>query len=200
MAKDIRAKAYVRDFLATTCAVTLAELEPRNDQPTADFKMVDAGEHVLFAELKTLEYQEPSEQAGWTIERDEDGHGYQAWRTAHNGPARIMKKVGEAYRQLSAHPHPWAVILHNADRRTDVRDLFEAFSGERVVGVIEGRRLIMTNSRKIALGKTYPTRYEIDLFIWVDQEECKRRLGVWWSTSVGEEIGRRYFTAAEGQF
>ena len=196
---DRKAKAFVHDYLSTTCGVTFTALEPRNDQPTPDFEMIDSGERILVAELKTLEAQEPSEETGWEIKRF-DG-GYEASRIGHNESVRIIRKVAKAYRQLSKYPHPWATILHNTDPHTDVRDFFEAFSGERVLGQVDGRRIIDIKSWKIALGSTRKTRYEVDLYIWVDQEEDRpRRLGVWWSTPLGEKISRKYFGAAVGEF
>ncbi len=191
---DLRARTFVRNLLATTCGVTLVDLEPRHDQPTADFEMVDSGKSVLVAELKTLVDTPASVETGWTIEVDEDG-GQQATRP-HNGPGRIMKKVGKAHRQLSMYPHPWATILHNADFRVDVGDFFEAFSGAREFGKVGERRIINIASRGIALGHTFPTRYDVDLYIWVDEEHAKPPLGVWWSTPLGEEIAHRYFSAA----
>ncbi len=156
--------------------------------------MIDAGEDVLVAELKTFEYQPTSVETGWTIEVDEDGD-QQAYRP-HNGPGRIIKKVAEAHHQLSMYPHPWATILHNADFRIDVGDFFEAFSGQRVFGKVGDRRIINIASERVALGKTHTIRYQVDLYIWIDQEHAKFPLGVWWSTPVGEEIARRHFSAA----
>src|SRR5438093_7647096 len=173
---DRRAKAFVRDYLAETCGVTLAELERRKGEKTADFEMLAGGERVLVAELKTLEHLRPSAARGWTMIRDEED-GYEAYKTGHNGPARIAEKVAGAFEQLSKYPRPRAVILHNTDFQIDVRDLFEFFEGERVIGKVEGRRIIMTNSRKVAFGKTYAIRKEIDLYVWVDQEDRPRRLG-----------------------
>lgn len=194
---DRKAKAFVRHFLATTCGVTLVDAEQRHGKKNVDFEMKDGPQRVLVAELKTIEYTRPSEATGWTMIQD-DEHGTEAERVGgYNGPARIAKKIADAHRQVSTYSHPWAVILHNEDIRTDISDFFEVFAGERVIGRIGDRRIIVTNSRKIALGKTLKIRYEVDLFVWVDRLDRPCRLGVWWSTPVGEKIARKYFSAAD---
>jgi hypothetical protein len=191
---DRRARAYVRDYLANVCRVELNELPSRGDQTTPDFEMVEDGRRILVAELKTLEERRPTEEAGWTIEVDQNG--IQEAHRPHNGPARIARKIIDAHQQLSACPHPWAVILLNTDHFMLVGDFFEAFTGKHILGTMNGHRVVNIASRPIALGPKFAVRYEVDLYLWLDQLR-KPALGVWWSTPVGEEIARRYFSAAE---
>jgi len=184
---DRKAKAFVRDTLATTCRVTLREIEPEPDKKTADFEMIDGADRVLVAELKTIEHR-PSPNDWWSYEADPK------WAS------RLLEKIDDAYKQVSAYPHPWAVILHNADPRIDISHFDEAFRGERVLGAIEGRRIVRTNPA--SYGRTIERRYEIDLYIWVDELDRPCRLGVYGSTPAGHEIAEKYFRAGvpEGNF
>jgi hypothetical protein len=190
---DRRAKSFVRDFLATTCGVTLRDVERRPDAKTADFEMVDGSEHVLFAELKTLVSYHASSATGWT--EDEDG----IWRRIYNAPARIGENIHDAYRQLSEYPHPWAVIIHNTDFRVHPGAFYDAFAGDRELQFGD-RGVIITNARKVALGKMMEVRHVVDLFIWINQENRQPRLVVWSGTPIGKEIGQRYFSAAAGEY
>jgi hypothetical protein len=189
---DRKAKAYVRERLATACGITLTNVKPEQDKKNVDFEMMDGSERVLVAELKTIEYHRASADTGWEMNEDEDGF-IEACRVNHNAPARLLEKISDAYKQVSAYPHPWAVIMHNQDIRIDISDLHEAFSGERVVGKIEDRRIVRPNYA--SYGRTLKTRYEIDLYIWVDELDRPCRLGVWSSTPIGKEIAERYFSA-----
>jgi hypothetical protein len=186
----------VRDYLAKVCGIKLNELPSRGDQSTADFDMVEGGGRILVAELKTLEERRPTKEAGWTIRVDSDG--IQEAHRPHNGPARIARKVIDAHRQLSAYPHPWAVILLNTDHFMLVGDFFEAFTGEQSLGSMNGHRVVNVASRPIALSPQFAVRYDIDLYLWLDQLR-KPALAVWWSTPVGEKIARQYFSAAESE-
>jgi hypothetical protein len=171
----------------------LLDLEERGEEKTADFEMVDSGERILVAELKSIEERRPSIEAGWSIAVDAEG--IQEAHRQHNGPARIARKIVEAHGQLAGYQHPWAIILFNEDYFMDAGDFFEAFEGQRVLGTFGDRRAINIASRKIALGAKFAVRYEVDLYIWIDRVR-KPTLGVWWSTPSGEEIAKRYFSAA----
>ena len=70
---DKSARAFVREYLARTCGVNFADLNPRPDQKTADFEMVDSGNRVLVAELKHFEDLPPSAETRWTIRSQQDG-------------------------------------------------------------------------------------------------------------------------------
>ena len=70
---DHISRAFVREYLATTCGISLVEMEERQNETAADFEMVDSGRRVLIAELKTLEERRPSAESGWTVEVDADG-------------------------------------------------------------------------------------------------------------------------------
>ncbi len=194
---DLKAKTFVRDFLASTCGVTLREIESKPDEKSADFEMIDGSERILVAELKTLEYYPPSAATGWTMIREDEG-GADGYRK-YQGPARIADKIYDAYVQLSQYPHPWAVIIHNADYRINAGTFYAAFAENRVMD-IDGRRLIIETARKIVLEKTRRARREIDLFIWIDQEDRQPRLVVWWQGPLGEGIGQKYFSAAAGEY
>src|SRR5437867_2006879 len=181
MSGDQKDRPIVRSFLARTCGVTLTDVQPRHAGKSVDFEMIDSGERILVAELKTLRPRRPSPENGWIVEIDADG--IQEAQRPHNGPARIAKIIATAHQQLSDYPHPWALILLNMDHFIDVGDFFEAFTGERVLGEISGRRVINVASRGIALGHTLATRYEIDLYMWVDPVRMPA-FCVWWSTPV----------------
>ena len=189
---DHISRAFVREYLATTCGISLVEMEERQNETAADFEMVDSGRRVLIAELKTLEERRPSAESGWTVEVDADG--IEEAHRNHNGPARIARKIAEAHRQISSYARPWAVILLNSDHFMLVGDFFEAFAGECVLGTVGGHRVINVASRRIALGETLRIRYEVDLYIWLDRVR-KPAICVWWSTPAGEAIARRYFQA-----
>jgi len=193
---DRKAKSFVRNYLATACGVTLRELKPRDGQKSVDFEMMDGADRVLVAELKTFEYYPPSTDTGWVISEDDDG-STEAYRVDHNAAGRLLEKISTAHRQVLAYPHPWAVILHNADIRMDISDFHEAFAGERVLGRIDGRRVVRPNPA--SYGRTVTTRYEVDLYIWVDELDRPCRLGLYWSTPMGEAIGRKYFAAGVTQ-
>jgi hypothetical protein len=194
--EDRKAKTFVRNYLAATCGVTLLEVKPRKGKKSVDFEMMDGPDRVLVAELKTFEYYPPSTDAGWAINEDDDG-STGAYRVDHNAAGRVLEKISGAYKQVSAYPHPWAVILHNADMRLDISHIHEAFAGERVLGRVEDRRIVKPNPA--SYGRTLTTRYEIDLYIWVDELDRPCRLGVYWSTPMGETIGRKYFATGVTQ-
>jgi hypothetical protein len=192
--QDYKSRRFVREYLSHACDVTLTDLPQTYGTKCADFEMTDTGERVLVAELKTLRDVPPSVEAGWNVTVDEDGI-QEAWRE-HNGPARIARVVHDAHGQLSAYPHPWAMIILNEDPGMSVGDLYEAFTGARYLGRLDGHRVFNVASRKIALGNTLNERYGIDLYIWINREG-KPPIAAWWSTPRGEEIGRRYFSAVE---
>jgi len=196
---DHKAKKFVREFLATSCGVALSEVKRRQGKRTVDFELMAGAERVLVAELKTIEYHPPSAETGWEMIYEDDGYT-EAYRVDHNAPGRLLEKIADAHNQLSAYPHPWAVILHNADIRIDISDFHEAFSGERVLVESDGRRIVRPNFA--SYGRTLTTRYEVDLYVWVDELDRPCRLGVWSSTPIGEQIALRYFSAgvAKGMF
>ena len=193
---DRKAKTFVRTYLASTCGVILREVTRRKGKKSVDFEMMDGSDRVLVAELKTFEYYPPSAGTGWVVNDDVDG-STEAYRVDHNAAGRLLEKISGAHKQVSAYPHPWAVILHNADIRMDISDFQEAFAGERMLGRIDGRRVVRANPA--SYGRTVMTRYEIDLYIWVDELDRPCRLGVYWSTAMGETIGRKYFAAGVTQ-
>lgn len=196
---DRKARTFVRNYLADTCGVTLREVNSEAGQKSVDFEMMDGSDRVLVAELKTFKYRPASADTGWVINKDDDG-STEAYRVNHNAAGRLLEKISAAHKQVSAYPHPWAVILHNTDIRLDISDFHEAFAGERVLGRIDGRRVVRPNPA--SYGRTVTARYEIDLYIWVDELDRPCRLGVYWSTPMGETIGRKYFAAgvAQGRF
>jgi len=190
---DRRDKLFVSHYLSERCGLSIRELSPVVDCKTPDFEVCDTGQRVLIAELKTLHERRPSPEGGWMIEYHEDGT--QIAHRPDNAPERVGCKIAEAHSQLRAHPHPWAIILLNRDYLIDARDFVEACSGQSVYKGPDNIRVINTASMRVALGKTRHTRYEVDLYLWIDAVR-ESRLSAWWSSPDGEDIARRYFSSA----
>jgi hypothetical protein len=190
--KMSRSERFLLDYLASEYKVVLQKI-PESFLKSPDYELVQDGVRQFVAELKTLEYCEPTPERGWTVHADELGIRHATRQD--NSVARVARNIHDAYKQLRTYPQPKVLILLNEDGFPDVRDLEEVYRGEMVYGNSDFS-YVNTTSRKIAQGMIKHEKCRIDLYIWVDRKQTVKTFfrSV---TTAGRDLACRFFHAPD---
>lgn len=187
---------YVCDLFRKRFGLALRKIDEQKgiSGKRPDFEYLENNERIFVCELKEFVYIEPSEKAGWDVQRHPDGS---AGGTRNcNAPNQISRKIYAAYEQLKEYTEPKILIFLSHYPSRDVRDLEETYKGYAEYAV--GERIIIDKFAKCASDRISEVKAKIDLYIWIDAADKlvsldHDKFDFIPVTEAGRKIVERYF-------
>jgi hypothetical protein len=182
-----RDERWIQEFFSEVYGLELRKLSEL-PASTADFEHLSASGRDFVAELKTLIWEPPSAERGWTLNPDGSAE------RDDNAPERVASKIHEAFKQLRGYSEPKILVLLNCDPALDVLDLLEAYRGYLVYGDASFG-YVNRMSRQLAEGRIRFEKSSIDLYIWLDFFKPTPRF--LFPSSDGKRLLHQYFAESQ---
>ncbi|MHB8131605.1 MAG: hypothetical protein ACYDEX_21700 [Mobilitalea sp.] len=177
---------YVKELFHDLFSLDFEKIKETNDK-TPDFNIKFNRSIIAVAELKSFISEKPSEDNGWIKNKD----GIFQKVSDDNGPARVARKIKEAFKQLKNYPNPKVLVFLNKEPFLDYIDLHECYYG--FLGYGSKEELYRNDvSKKIAEGDIKDIKNKIDIYIWIDRIH-KNKIYYRYTNEVGKAILEKYF-------